>query len=489
MSYRGENLVANVLTAIQNNTIKGKFNADKTEFEFDIVKTVTKLQQVQFWTLKVNLQEKQADGKYENIPFKNEYITQPSPAMEGPKFRGLITTDQWNEKTGHHKKTKPTYVLSGKNKDRSNYQNVPAQTLLEAYSKYTKYVKQKSAIFIDDNDKPRIKSMLVSRPDCLQTINDTDFVKEPYPRIQMKYDGDNVLATLMTVDGAQKVDLSSRNGTTYLGKNHIREELMPALTAYPNWYLNGEIYLHGKSHEYISGQARKEQDEGNMEFHVFDVYIPGESNLTYLERRQKLVDFFAENPQFKYVKLAPEWDVTSIDEIIRYRDQFMEDGYEGAIVRRPTLKYEPGVRSCDIIKYKLRHDDDFKCIGYTAGEKGMYKGAVIWICEVGDKIAKEKKLTKKQREFRVSPKDLTVEDRQKVYKELSRVTECVEDGKVIPKTVFDCYFYGKLLTISYFSLSEKTGKPIHGNVIGFKRDMDEGDKDPIQKLLEGYYRK
>ncbi|CAG8747075.1 5821_t:CDS:1, partial [Funneliformis mosseae] len=46
------------------------------------------------------------------------------------------------------------------------------------------------------------------------------------------------------------------------------------LLTFPRVYLAGELYLHGKSLNWISGQARKSGDSTALEFHIFDIFFP-----------------------------------------------------------------------------------------------------------------------------------------------------------------------------------------------------------------------
>jgi DNA ligase-1 len=57
------------------------------------------------------------------------------------------------------------------------------------------------------------------------------------------------------------------------------------------------------------------------------------------------------------------------DQIDEYHSECIEEGYEGIMLRDPSMLYEH-TRSKNLLKYKQFTDDEFKVIDITAG-KGM----------------------------------------------------------------------------------------------------------------------
>jgi ATP-dependent DNA ligase len=69
--------------------------------------------------------------------------------------------------------------------------------------------------------------------------------------------------------------------------------------------------------------------------------------------------------------LAPQWRVGSAEELIEQRDQIIEAGGEGLMIRDPTQPWEsfadPKKRSWHILKVKAYHDEEGKVVGYEEG--------------------------------------------------------------------------------------------------------------------------
>ena len=69
----------------------------------------------------------------------------------------------------------------------------------------------------------------------------------------------------------------------------------------------------------------------------------------------------------------------------KYHDQFVDEGYEGIMIRNKDGEYGINKRSKHLQKFKEFFDQEFEIVGYEEG-KGNAEGTVIWICitENGD---------------------------------------------------------------------------------------------------------
>lgn len=115
-------------------------------------------------------------------------------------------------------------------------------------------------------------------------------------------------------------------------------------------------------------------------------------------------------------------EVKNLNEVKEYFTQFVEEGYEGIMLRNKKGLYRCNYRSHDLQKYKEFLEDEYKIIGFKEGD-GRDKGSIIWICETPEK-----------REFSVRPKG-TMEYRRELF----------ENGEK---------YIGKKLTVIYQELSE-----------------------------------
>lgn len=307
------------------------------------------------------------------------------------------------------------------------------------------------------------------------------------------------------------VFIYSRGRKEYTGMEHIRAELLPILdpavlpkitegafgvpkryvAAYQDGpvYIDGELYALGKPLQWISGQARKEGDEKNLDYYVFDCFFPGAKaaghDMTSKDRQAYLDAIFAAAASaglaHPHVVRVRNLKAKDEDEMNEHAKRYVREGYEGAIARKDWAGYRysyNNYHSANLVKIKPRFDDEFPVVGFTEGTKGKDKGAVIWICEVPAEHRKDTHDFK----FSVVP-NMTYEDRYKLYKCLNaEVDDPKHSGKKI--TRFERDILGLPLTVQYAERSSKTGKPLQPKAIAFRTyEEGSGREDPIKKLF------
>ena len=151
----------------------------------------------------------------------------------------------------------------------------------------------------------------------------------------------------------------------------------------------------------------------------------------------------------KIVKPVPTIKANSEGEAVELFNKFISDKYEGAILRNIDGAYlaDPNktgsfMRSNDLVKMKKKFTDEFETVDFTDGKRGKDKGAVIWICQTSDGV-----------KFHVTPKDITYEERYKIY------DKCKKD--------FDNLYKNRMLTVEYEDLS-KNGVPQRAKALVFR---------------------
>jgi DNA ligase-1 len=216
--------------------------------------------------------------------------------------------------------------------------------------------------------------------------------------------------------------LFSRNGNIFPTLEHIKKELEENKD---NLILDGELYTDDINFEKIVGLVRKnnkskeeEIDSLKIYFNIFD-YI--DENLSFEKRLIKLTEFFSKN-NFKYLKFVKTEICNKKELIEKYLDNFINEGYEGIIIRNGNGKYEENIRSNNLLKLKRFIDEEFEIINYTTPSEGKEIGCVIWECK-----------TKEGKKFTVRPEG-NYKERKKLYKE----------GKK---------YIGKMLTVRYQELT------------------------------------
>ena len=245
-----------------------------------------------------------------------------------------------------------------------------------------------------------------------------------YPAIvQRKFDGVRCLARLNS-DGT--VTLMSRKGKEFAHLNHIKTDVA-ANNSNTNLVIDGELYSDSLTFQELVGLVKRVtlkpgNDEQMLEvsLRVYDcVELNNEADFTSRYETITEVTTGAE-----YLSLVENVRVSTESEIHAAQARFVEEGYEGAMVRNLTGAYAIGKRSANLQKVKTFLDGEYPIIGYTDGTGGE-TGCVIWECQTPD-----------GQTFRVRPRG-TQEDRRVLFQNGSdyigqqltvRYQELTDDG-------------------------------------------------------------
>ena len=189
--------------------------------------------------------------------------------------------------------------------------------------------------------------------------------------IQPKLDG---VRCLFTKEGAY-----SRTGKQFKNLAHIELALISFFKQNPDVILDGELYNHKLKNDFekIISLVRKQKPTADdrldaqhlVQFHVYD-YFDGVKYDSYKTRMQQLVTSDIYDAQIKYV---PAKLVDSYNYARELHQEFLDQGYEGSIIRLDGL-YKHG-RSYDLMKFKDFSDTEATIIGYETG-KGKREGTL-----------------------------------------------------------------------------------------------------------------
>jgi ATP-dependent DNA ligase len=262
-------------------------------------------------------------------------------------------------------------------------------------------------------------------------------------------------------------------------------------------YFDGEIYQHGAALEQISGQIRKKTStKSDLKYYIFDVFFPYAMacgfDMSSRHRQQYLDACFravtststtlsstsststtlsSTSTTLSSLVRVENYTVHSMEEIEEYEAQFLEEGFEGAIARKDTAGYRysaANYHSSNVLKIKPILDAEFEVVDYTQGTIGKDVGAIVWICKVSNPVIIG------DDEFHVVPKNMSLDDRKKLYACMS-----TKEGD---EFMFNKYFKGKMLTVVYPEISKKTNKPLRAKSTVFR--TYEADHDPIQAVMD-----
>jgi DNA ligase-1 len=287
-------------------------------------------------------------------------------------------------------------VKTGKNIGKSNETTPWEQALSEAQSTFQgkldkKYIRE---IPNGKNESDAILPMLAQ--DYRKRAHDIVFPAY----VQPKFNGVRCLARRV----GDSIEFTSKKCKSY---NDICQHLVPQLLEVmaDGAIWDGELYVHGWSFQKILKTTKKLRPWGHeLEYHVYDV---ANDNSPFRERFT--ADLIGDGTEInKNIKIVATKPVNDEGQIKKAHDAYVQDGYEGVIIRNSDGQYKFDHRSKDLQKYKEFIDEEFKITGFTNepviitdAENGttVEANAIIFICR--DKNGKE---------FNVRPKG-SIKDR------------------------------------------------------------------------------
>ncbi len=302
-----------------------------------------------------------------------------------------------------------------KNVGRSNETTAGEQATLEAAAMHKKKMDRKYALSVEEAQAELIRPMLASDFEKRKNRNVT------YPAyVQPKLDGVRALAFW---DGDQ-IEIMSRSGKSWrdIGSiEHIANALENTLPR--DALFDGEIYAGvGETFQQTTRLVKKYRpgDSEKLVLHVYDVIDRDNLDQPFSERLEILNGLQFE-PGYP-VETVPSVLVENEQAVYEAQAAFVQDGFEGAMVRLTTGVYQYGARSFELLKVKSFLDAEFPIVGHKTGV-GKFDGAIIWVCQVDD-----------GKTFDVVPRG-TMEERRAWYDNADT-------------------YYGQLLNVRYFEVSE-----------------------------------
>lgn len=97
----------------------------------------------------------------------------------------------------------------------------------------------------------------------------------------------------------------------------------------------------------ISGLCRLEtldDDHLELKFYCYDIV---DETKTFTERLKILDDIKSKCSIDSKLIIVDHYKIGDMSEIYKYHDEFVSDGYEGAVIRDADSKYKPGSRGRD----------------------------------------------------------------------------------------------------------------------------------------------
>lgn len=131
-----------------------------------------------------------------------------------------------------------------------------------------------------------------------------------------------------------------------------------------------------------------------LQYWIYDCYISNNIDMTAIDRYNFLVkELHCKHDIFMYQNVEDDNNVESInllnhqkvngwDNMKKLHDQWVAEGFEGAVITDPTKAYKVGSRCNNLIKIKQYKSEDFMVIGYKLGLRGSED--MTFTCELED---------------------------------------------------------------------------------------------------------
>src|SRR6056300_284379 len=260
---------------------------------------------------------------------------------------------------------------------------------------YEKAIKRAQTMWNNEQTKcTQVLPMLANKWEDRQK-----YISEPF-YVQPKLDG---VRLLVSKDGGISRTGKIIPGTKVLGKG-LKE----------GQYVDGEAYGPKLTFEDLTSTFKT--DPLKLKFYVFDFFDIKKLNMTFEERWEKVKSL--SNPHYEYVET---FNVKKHSDMTSFHKMFMQQGYEGTMIRNMKSVYEVGQRSNYLLKFKDFQTEEYEIVGAKTGH-GRDANAVVWVCR-----------TRGGREFTVRPEG-TIAQREENYKNREK-------------------FMGKMLTVRFQNLT------------------------------------
>lgn len=246
-------------------------------------------------------------------------------------------------------------ICDPKNLGKKNETSSFEQAILEATSKVTKKLKEGYFRSIKEAQEEEVSKPMLAK----EFGEEKD--KVTYPAyVQPKLDGIRALKI--------KTKFVSRKNTPIETMSHIEDSLSDVSET-----LDGELYCHGKSFQENTKLIKKKtEDSKQVNYYVYDLI----SKEPFSVRYSKLKNIVS-SIKGSSIVLVPTYTVNSEKELETYYNKFIEEGYEGLMLRHGKEGYKCNGRSSELLKYKKFIDRAYPIIDITPANKNKLHGVPV----------------------------------------------------------------------------------------------------------------
>lgn len=279
-------------------------------------------------------------------------------------------------------------IKTGKNIGKSNETTPEEQAQLEAESRYNKQLKKGYVTSIKDAEAGKTDEIIQGG---ISPMLAHEYGKHKHKLIwpvyvQPKLDGIRCIAMVPKNNGTPTLWTRTRKPITSMP--HIIKALKD-FSGKDDLILDGELYNHQyqNNFEQIVSLIRPDEPRSGHEivqYNIYDVVKP----YSFEERVKYLDTFLYLDP----IKLVETVKCRTETEMRLFYSNFMQQGYEGAIIRNSLTIYEHK-RSYGLLKLKDFRDAEFEVIGVEEGRGHLMGCAGSMICKLPNGRAFNVKMT------------------------------------------------------------------------------------------------
>jgi DNA ligase 1 len=217
-------------------------------------------------------------------------------------------------------------------------------------------------------------------PQLAKTYNPDKFTWEHPWVVEPKFDGLRciVIAEFRGTQGDRYITPYSRNGKPLWNMGRIIDEVETNSPKMSEFVLDGEVYTKdwNLSMSIVKRSTQTHPDQDQLRYHVWDCltldeWRAGKSSVSNHVRKRRLLPW----NEGKYVQMVWAHLVGSKEQLQNVYLEFLEQGYEGAILKNPDGIYECGRRSPNWLKIKPWTDADLTVVESYPGE-GKHLGRI-----------------------------------------------------------------------------------------------------------------
>lgn len=301
----------------------------------------------------------------------------------------------WGKYDGKMQHNEST-ILSGKNIGRSNETTPEQQAMVEARSKINKKIMEGYTVVSSTDPSFALKQKPICVPapmlakdsaEHIHKLNDTDLVY-----FQPKLDGIRCIANVKTGE------LFSRK-LEKMTISHISDTVLAIAQFIPNnvEWIDGELYHPDMSFQEIASIVRSQknihQDIDKIEYHVYDL-INDEPCSARMSALSDLNENIGDDLAIKVVDTIP----ATVGESGDFHKRFVDQGFEGGILRVPSSEYRIGKRSDGLLKIKTFKQEEYEVLSVNKEKYEDNLGTFTLVTKDGNQFEARPAFTDEQRQ-------------------------------------------------------------------------------------------